>query len=410
MSSGSWTGKPLGTKPAPMSPWGRWILGMIWGGRWVQPTSVNYSDITKDGIAFRLDQTTSVGANNQVIKVNLPEKPKIMTSPYEGSYEWYGGKGDEIDHTMRTILDLTNCTNVSLDFWTWYNIEEDWDFGFVQVSTDGGNTWKSMPSSRTTDSIVSDGYPAIKENMPGYTGSSGGWVNEVIGLSQYAGQTIMLQFRYMTDWATTLEGFFIDDIKVIDDGNVIFQDNAESGEDKWTADGWYITEGFEIKSHYYLLEWRNHNNTDEALKYGYNWVDYANGTVEYFRHEPGMLVWYRDTSYDDNWVGIHPGNVFLGIVDAHSEPIVSSGTAVRTRIQIHDAAFSFDRAEDKEFTFFGKTKVLNGKQGVPEFNDSRSYWSPKAPCSGIKVPTYGIKFKVLGSSPDYTVGEIAIYK
>lgn len=81
MSSGSWTGKPLGTKPAPMSPWGRWILGMIWGGRWVQPTSVNYSDITKDGIAFRLDQTTSVGANNQVIKVNLPEKPKIMTSP-----------------------------------------------------------------------------------------------------------------------------------------------------------------------------------------------------------------------------------------------------------------------------------------------------------------------------------------
>ena len=28
-------------------------------------------------------------------------------------------------------------------FWMWNNyvIEEDWDFGFVEVSTDGGTTW-----------------------------------------------------------------------------------------------------------------------------------------------------------------------------------------------------------------------------------------------------------------------------
>ncbi|MFZ5967783.1 MAG: immune inhibitor A domain-containing protein [Bacillota bacterium] len=407
MSSGSWTGKPLGTKPAPMSPWARWTLGQIWGGQWVQPTEINYEDITKDGMTFKLDQTTSVGNNHQVLKVNLPKKLKVMTSPYEGSYEWYGGKGDEIDNTVAAAVYLPEASEIMLDFQTWYNIEEDWDFGFVQVSTDEGETWTSLSSGRTTDTIVPDGYPAIKDNMPGYTGSSNGWVNEKIDLTQYAGQEIMLQFRYMTDWGTSLEGFFIDDIKVIADDEIIFEDNAENGEDKWINHGWEISKGYEEKSHYYLLEWRNHNKTDESLTFGYNW----NGDVaEFFKHDPGMLLWYRDTSYDDNWVGVHPGHGFLGIVDAHPQPMVEKGTTLRTRIQIHDAAFSLDRSEDKELTFFGKTQVIQGKQAVPEYNDAHSYWNNKAPSSGIKVPTYGLRFKVIGNSPDYTVGEIVIYK
>lgn len=405
MSSGSWTGKPLGTKPAPMSPWAKWVLGQIWGGQWVQPTEVDYDDITKDGMIFKLDQATSVGNNNQVIKVNLPNKVKIMTSPYEGNYEWYGGKGDEIDNTISTTINIPEVSNVTLDFQTWYNIEEDWDFAFVQVSTDGGDTWTSLSSERTTDTIVPDGYPQIISNMPGYTGSSNDWVNEIIDLSEYAGQEIMLQFRYMTDWGTSLEGFFIDNIKVIADNVVIFEDDSENGEDLWVNNGWIITQGFEDKAHYYLLEWRNHNNTDESLMYGYNW----NGDVaEFFTHDQGMLAWYRDTSYDDNWVGIHPGHGFLGIVDSHSQPLVSNGTALRTRIQIHDAAFNLDRSEDKEMNLSGN-RILQGKQSVPEFNDSHSYWSKKAPCSGIIVPTYGLNFRVLGNSEDYTVGEIAIY-
>lgn len=407
MSSGSWTGKPLGIKPAPMSPWARWTLGRIWGGQWVNPTEINYEDITKDGMLFKLDQTTSVGNNNQVIKVNLPNKLKIMTSPYEGQYEWYGGKGDEIDNTIYTNLSIPEASTVTLDFQAWFNIEEDWDFGFVQVSTDGGATWSSLSSDRTTNTIVADGYPEIKNNMPGYTGCSDGWVNEKIDLSEYAGQEILLQFRYMTDWGTSLEGFFVDNIKVTADDIVIFEDDAENGEDNWLNDGWILTKGFEEKSHYYLLEWRNYNNTDESLEYGYNW----NGDVaEFFKHDKGMLVWYRDTSYDDNWVGVHPGHGFLGIVDSHPQPLVSNGTALRTRIQIHDAAFSFDKTEDKEMTLSGKNRILQGKQAVPEFNDSHIYWNKKAPSSGIIVPSYGLNFRVIGNSADYTVGEIAVYK
>jgi immune inhibitor A len=409
MSSGSWAGKPLGTKPTPISPWGRWQLGQIWGGIWVQPTEVDYEDITKDGMTFKLDETTNLGNNNQVIKVNLPQKMKTLTSPYEGEYSFFGGKGDQIDNTL-TVAEsvyLPEASAISLDFMTWYNIEENWDFGFVQISTDGGETWASLESGRTTDALTSDGYPAIKDNLPGYTGRSDGWINEVIDLSEYAGQEIQLQFRYMTDWGTSLEGMFVDNIKLYADGAVLFEDDAENGDTKWVNSGWSASLGYELKSHYYLLEWRNYNNTDEALQYGYNW----NGDiVEFYKHNTGMLVWYRDTAYDDNWVGEHPGHGFLGIVDSHSEPMVAKGYSIRTRIQIHDASFSLDRGEDKLLTFYEKSKIVQSKQAVPEFNDSQSYWNKKAPSSGVKVPKYGLKFRVIGNSPDNTVGEIAIYK
>lgn len=59
MSSGSWTGNPLGSKPAPLSPWGKLMLQGIYGGNWVKVKEINSTDITKDGTSITLDQSTS---------------------------------------------------------------------------------------------------------------------------------------------------------------------------------------------------------------------------------------------------------------------------------------------------------------------------------------------------------------
>ena len=37
-----------------------------------------------------------------------------------------------------------------------------------------------------------------------------------------------------------------------------------------------------------------------------------------------MVVWYADQSFTDNWVGVHPGEGFLGVVDSHPEAIVGT--------------------------------------------------------------------------------------
>jgi hypothetical protein len=134
----------------------------------------------------------------------------------DGDREWYSTvAGAQKDLLLSAEVDLTPYgANPILSFDTYYDIEESWDFGFVQVSTDNGQTWISLENEYTTYIIDEGGYPAINESLPGLSGSSGGWISMEFDLSSYAEQTIMLGFRYMTDWATEELGWYIDNIAI----------------------------------------------------------------------------------------------------------------------------------------------------------------------------------------------------
>jgi hypothetical protein len=93
--------------------------------------------------------------------------------------------------------------NDTLTFDARYNTEQDWDFFFVQVSTDDGQTWTSLPIEGTTGEYNPSAYPTVQANVPGFTGDSGGWVSKSYDLSQYDGTPILLSFRYVTDWGST---------------------------------------------------------------------------------------------------------------------------------------------------------------------------------------------------------------
>jgi hypothetical protein len=140
----------------------------------------------------------------------------------------YSGTGDLIDNFL--IFETTGGGTLSFD--TYWDIEDYWDFGFVQVSTDGGYTWTSLANAETTSSHDPSAHPNIVANLPGLTGWSGDWVTLSYDLSGYTGD-ILVAFRYMTDWATTYEGWFIDNIYVdttlISDGSSLdaFQSLAE---------------------------------------------------------------------------------------------------------------------------------------------------------------------------------------
>lgn len=188
MASGSWAGAIPGTEPPGMSAYAKEKLQAWHGGNWLSGTTIKADDITKQGTEILLDEAVTKGTNNDAVRVDLPDKVNVLNAPAAGDFEYFGGKGDEADHKMVANIDLTGKTSATLDFDAWYNIEQDWDFAMVQVSTDGGKTWESLSTNRTTDVIHPSGYPAIKENLPGYTGSSNGWVHESIDLSDYAGQ------------------------------------------------------------------------------------------------------------------------------------------------------------------------------------------------------------------------------
>lgn len=411
MASGSWLGQPLGTEPSSISPWGRMVLGSSLGGRWITPSRLKYADLTREGATFLLDQATTAGLNNQAVRIDLPPHLIYVNTPYGGSYEWWGGKGDEIDTVLTREVDLTGKTTAALDFWTWYDIEKNWDFGFVQASTDGGLTWTPLVTPTMTSDYDPDAMESIVANLPGYTGSSGDWIHESIDLTAYAGQNLMIQFRYMTDWATSLAGFFLDDIQVVADGQSLFLDNVETLDPAWIADGWTRTMGSELKSHYYLLEWRTHTGFDSSLAHVYNFVDYAAGIAQFLPYDPGLLVWYRDMAYTDNWVGVHPGHGFLLVVDAHPVPdrTPTQGLVWRTRMQIRDAAFGLDRCSDVELTYAGVTKVYQGQSAEPVFSDGRTYWYHTAPSNSANIIDYGISWRVLGDASDGSAAAVGIF-
>ncbi len=166
--------------------------------------------------------------------------------PYSGSYELYGGRAALLFNkcTLTSPVDLG--TGAELSFWTWYEIEDLWDFGFVQISTDGGSTWTSLANSDTTSDHDPNAHPDVVANLPGFTGNSGGWVQETFDLTAYDGESVLVRFLYVTDWATELTGFFVDEIAITDDSGELFSDGLESGSGNWLLEGWQHTTGLVV--------------------------------------------------------------------------------------------------------------------------------------------------------------------
>jgi immune inhibitor A len=148
----------------------------------------------------------------------------------------WSGEGDEVDNWA--IFETTGGGTLSFD--TLYDIELAWDYGFVQVSADGGSTWDTLTNADTTDVLDPDGYPAIHDILDaggeGFGGYSGGWVNEEFSLSAYSGP-ILVAFRFMSDWGfngnngdVDPPNWYVDNVEV-DDTIVSDGSNASSFHD-----------------------------------------------------------------------------------------------------------------------------------------------------------------------------------
>ncbi|WP_226645712.1 immune inhibitor A domain-containing protein [Mesobacillus subterraneus] len=406
MASGSWAGKIPGTEPTGFSPLAKSYFQSYLGGNWTNDTvELDWKDVSTKGTQVLLDQANTPNGKNAVVaKVNLPQKKTFINTPAVGSYQYWGGQQDEIDTNMVTSVDLTGKSSATLTFDAWYDIEEQWDFAFVQISTDNGATWKSIGNKNTRSDVVSNGYPTILDSMPGFTGTSNGWTAQTFDLSNYAGQKIQLRFRYATDWGTSQQGFFADNIEVLADGQTIVEDGAESTA-TFTLNGFTKSDGYKYSDHYYLLEWRNHKGVDTGLaniKRGQSIMSY----------DSGLLVWYVDPTYTDNWTGVHPGEGFLGVVDAHPQAdlLWSDGAKASTRYHISDAAFGLNPTSGLDLVYPTMTLNYDSQERVTLFDDSNSFLNTFMPDAGRKIGNYGLKIRVNGQAKDKSVGAIVIYK
>jgi hypothetical protein len=159
----------------------------------------------------------------------------VPADPHSGDYAFWSNRGDESDMTLTRAFDLTGASgDVVLDYWVWYDIEEGWDYLYLEVSADGGETWEILRTPSGTDDD-----PSGNSFGWAYTATSGGssraeWIQESIDLSDYAGQEILLRFEYVTDAAVNGEGLLLDDVSIDAIG---YAEDFEDGEGDWQAAG-----------------------------------------------------------------------------------------------------------------------------------------------------------------------------
>ena len=132
----------------------------------------------------------------------------VSPDPFSGSYFAWSNRADKSDTLLTRSFDLTGVSgNAFLTYQTWYDTEQGRDYLYVQVSDNGGATWKFM--DRPT------GFDNSLPNDPdwGISGHSD-WKENRIDLSPYIGKNILVRFEYITDTSLTGDGVAIDDISL----------------------------------------------------------------------------------------------------------------------------------------------------------------------------------------------------
>jgi immune inhibitor A len=163
------------------------------------------------------------------------EVPVLPAEPLSGEYAFWSNRGDESDMTLTRAFDLTGVEDpVEMRYWVWYDIEDGWDYLYLVVSPDGGETWEIIQAPSGTDEDTSGSSYGWA-----YTGYSGGglepvWIQEKVDLSEFAGQEILVRFEYITDAAVNGDGLLLDDFSI--EALDYFEGFEESAEG-WEAQG-----------------------------------------------------------------------------------------------------------------------------------------------------------------------------
>ena len=155
----------------------------------------------------------------------------VPADPHSGKFNYWSNLGDLSDMTLTREFDLGGVASsapVTLNYWTWYDIEKDFDYVYVEASTDGQH-WEILktPSGTSSDpNGASYGWA--------YTGPSNGWKQESVDLSKYAGKKVSIRFEYLTDPAVNGQGFLLDDVSLPAIG---YSTDFEQQDSSWVAKG-----------------------------------------------------------------------------------------------------------------------------------------------------------------------------
>ena len=188
------------------------------------------------------------------------------TTPYSGERTWWSNRSDDSDSHLTRKFDFSTLDSdafdaenpLLMDVAMWWNIEVDYDYGYVLASRDGKkwdiltgqNTTLDNPSGNSFGHAYTGTSPAPDDTESGEPDVVGGgilkpidtvphWRSETFDLSAYAGSDVYIRFEYVNDDAVNRSGWLIDDIQIPAIG---YTTDFENGADGWESEGWLLTD------------------------------------------------------------------------------------------------------------------------------------------------------------------------
>jgi len=440
------TASPLAQE---LSSWSRLVLG------WLQPCIITprvaggarvQSVYLKTMNDWQAGHAAADGLCDSALVILPPLTRELRMGPLtaaQGSQAAYTGQGNDLNHYLSRRFDLRGASGeLMLELDTWFRIEADWDYLYVEASTDGENYVRLMPTDKSDPADTASVMPSQRGHdgagtIPGFTGKSGDldgdgrvessagcdinqaralaedrignteqdpcdvsqWVHASFDLSAYRDLQVEIRFHYFADMAAVEDGALIDNVAIAAIG---FSDDFESE----LFQGWRV-EGFSLSSgshdlavpHYYLLEYRDpYEQFSSAVNYdrtlgtpGFTFYRNENtGEMEAadFRYRSGVLLWYYNGNYlwsQNEPSQFGPGKGFLLLVDSNPQEIALP--AVPQGYYRDDAGWRF-----YEFDDAAQPMLRNGFLDVMCFQRRADYFpvdlsaEERARCSDTPVP------------------------
>lgn len=111
--------------------------------------------------------------------------------------------------TWSPVIDLSDVIGADLAFYAKWDLEANYDYTQVLVTTDNGLTFQPMCGLWTRN-----GSSSQDPNQPLYDGEQPDWVLEHINLQDFVGQEIQIGFRIVSDTYVEKDGFYFDNLTV----------------------------------------------------------------------------------------------------------------------------------------------------------------------------------------------------
>ena len=113
------------------------------------------------------------------------------------THSWYCGIENVWHYTNQNDLSLVSPYFVvppdsAFSFYHQHHMEPNWDYGYVEIEN-GSGWWRTLDEYNDTLDV---------------------WTRVSYGLSDYNGQTVRVRFRFVSDYGTYAEGWYVDDVLV----------------------------------------------------------------------------------------------------------------------------------------------------------------------------------------------------